>query len=360
MSLSTSLISEFISHNEHLVWKTIIAFKNRLDLEHEFLFEIIDQQLEKRLSLKFSFEDDHALSYNETLLIQAVQQICNNVEDIILLERKSNELILKYIPHILSKVQYAVTVQKVKEYDAEDVIQIIQQHLLEKLQKGKFDSYDKSSGTLFSTFLMTVISNQIKDISHSLYQTKKSQILQPKIDSTTLKIANEPDSLTRLIQREDQHHIVQQFKILLLTFNNKIKDKLEICLKINTRLMLSIQDAAILRLNIHQSRSLLKIFGSNYSELTLGELWKSICPYINIYEQKETSPDNQRKWYVRVRNQFIVKLLLVSLLKDIKDLDTHPIVKKINSERQISKLAEEWLHSVVEIYYKKKNEKFPN
>ena len=74
---------------------------------------------------------------------------------------------------------------------------------------------------------------------------------------------------------------------------------------------------------------------------------------LNIYEKKESSPDNHRKWYVRQRNQLVVRLLLSCIIKNHPNADQRLILQKINSERTIGKLAEEWLYELVEQYYKK-------
>lgn len=350
MSQIESHISSILTENESIIRKTISNMRNRLNLDDDFLFEILEERLPKQLGK--NWEEYNATSYSRTIIIQSVKKICDDVEDAILLERKSSELIVKYIPRIYEKVQFLSRTQKIRAHDADDFIQIIQQKLLEKLKAGQLSSFKSNKGTLFSTFLMTVVTNQIKDISKSLYLTQKNQSHLEINEVNSHQLKEDSNVLASMVSSESQAFLLKQFKYLLLTYAEKTKTKLEICLKINTRLLLSIQDATSLNLNIHQSKEMISIFGHSYHHLSLGNLWKSICPYINIYEQKESGPDNHRKWYVRVRNQLVVKLLARSILKDRDDFDDGLILKKLNSERNIGKMGEEWLSDIVEGFYK--------
>lgn len=352
MILTSQDISSIIEFHVELIWTTISKLSNRLNLDDEFMYDIIIQRLPDYLSRK-EFREEKNILFLQTIIVQATKRIYEDVEDVILLQKKSSLLIVKYIPLIAAKVQYAVRTNYIKAHDSDDALQIIQQKLLEKLASGQLSSFKESEGNLFTTFLFKIVSNLIKDIAKSFYQTQKNQTKQEINDELTGDSTNQSNVLSSLIQNEKQTFLLKQFRYQILTYSLNIQHKLEICLKLNTRMLLSIQDAALLELNIYQCRDFVAIFGKSYINLSLGDLWKSICPFINIYEKKESSPDNHRKWYVRVRNQFVVKLLISSILKDRSDTDQQFILKKINSERTIAKLSEEWLYELVEVYYNK-------
>lgn len=354
MTSISSDISSLISQYDEIIWKTISKLDNGLDLDIEFMYDVIIQRLPDYLR-KQNMQETEDLLFLQTWIVRATQRIYSDVVDVILVRRQSPELIVKYIPLISQKVQYFTNTSYIKASDADDVLQIVQEKLLGKLSKGQLAAYKESEGNLFSTFLFKVIDNLIKDIAKSLYQTQKNQshleISEPLIHHES----TETNVLSSLIQDEQQSFLLQQLKYHMLTYSLHIQQKLEICLKVNTRLILSIEDAALLQLNIHQSKQFVRVFGQNYVSFSLGELWKAIQPFLNIFEQKESSSDNHRKWYVRLRNQLVVKLLLSSLLKQNPDLDQGGILQKISSERTIAKLAEEWLYELVEIFYQKKS-----
>ena len=144
--------------------------------KREELFQIVCQKIPNRLQKLWKQEQEKkSASYVVTVLAQATRIVCNNLIDLHLLQNQNPQLVVNYQPLIQRKVQYFVNEGFVKNEDAGDVFQMVQHKLLEKLQNGQLQQYKETDDSLFSTFIHSVIHNQIKDICKSLYHTQKRQ-----------------------------------------------------------------------------------------------------------------------------------------------------------------------------------------
>ncbi|MFK7907171.1 MAG: hypothetical protein AB8B69_18690 [Chitinophagales bacterium] len=300
-----------------------------------------------------------AYSSMQTIFIEAVQLIYEDLQNLQFLRQKSAQLIVQNLPLITARVYYCVRKNQIKEGDTEEVLQMVQHLLLEKLQRGQLSSYTSANDSLFTSFFYVVVNNAIKDVCKSLYQTQKNQTFKELKTETIGGIQNSQNNdLFQSVSSNIQ--VQQQAKLLghiLQLYPTKEKVKFGVCLKTNYRLVLRQKDGKDLQLSTLQVKTLLEFFGRDYNNATSKEVWEAIYPFISIFEGKQTSAVNLRKWFSRKRNPIIVRLLLFTLNERSSTPEKQArlqklITTKLNTDREVGRYASIWLGEVV-IYWNK-------
>ncbi len=347
---------ELIAKYGHLIDKVVLQYIDHgifMDSDYEAVRIEIDRRLPDQIKYLVRKEENEV--YVKTLLVKATQTVCNYFEDRLLLANKDSEIILKYTNRLHYHINRYVSRNLLKYSDVDDVAQTVREKLLIKLQKGQLEQFKGDS--LFSTFIYRVIDNLVKDAVKSRNTGKakldRAEIKQDKADNVSLfsKVSNklELEKLSTLYVR------------LLGLLKESDKVKLSLCFKILYHLELSIDDVAPLGLAEEDQLELLSVFGSRQAkDLKESEIWERLNVFINKAENKLTSAGNLWKWFVRQRNRVIVKLLYLHFVTD-KQV---PVIKKMTekeefilsklADRQVSKLADEWLCAVMVHFYQRK------
>lgn len=316
------------------------------------LLQIIAEQTPNRLLKLWEKADKKA--YVLTLLAQATKVVCKNLIDLHLLQNQHPQLIVNYRSLIDRKVNYFVNEGFVKEADARDVFQTVQQKLLEKLQNGRLQQYQGTEDTLFATYIHAIIHNQIKDICKSLYQTQKRQAKE-KIQTNHVQASPIFEAIVHDFSFEEQ---LKMFAFLIQQYVGKEKIKLEVCFKTNYRLLLKEKDIQPLALPQNLFEKMLSFFSLQYLQWSSKQLWESLAEFINHFEAKNNTTSNLRKWFTRKRNHFIIKILLIVIHQKNTQIPSEWIgrekemLQQVTANRDLVKLLDEWMGELIYRYYK--------
>lgn len=351
---------------QQLIWKykkVVEQLVNRFwkekaisESEEEMITTMVFQRLPTRLA-KFQKKAEGE-TYVLTLLVECTQTICNDLLDLQLLDQKSPQLILKYLPYISARLDYLVQTDFFKAQDSEDVLQWTQQKLLEKLQSGQLSKFESTNETLFRTFLYRVVKNLFTDLYRSLYRTQKNsqqlELKAPLIAHKSDASSNPFEQLSDEMNLSQQIHRMNQI-LCLYSFNNRLK--FELCLKTNYFLLLYPADIQALQLTTKEVNQLLDFFGKDYQQESSGKIWQKLNQYINRWEGKQANADTLRKWFTRQRNQLMAKLLVLTLIdRELtqslqKKATYNMLLQKINKDRAVAKYAYQWFGDIVYAYY---------
>lgn len=286
----------------------------------------------------------------KTLIAEAVRLLCNNFEDLQLLKQSSPQLAVKYTSIIIARVRSYVNTQNLKETDAEDVVQTVQEKLIIKVRDGKLAGFGGDS--MVRTFLFRVIENLIRDVLKSM-RTQKARVSS---SGTEIKEhhAIEGSTFQALAGKMDLEQQAQTFKYLLKLYKDKDRQKFEISSKVNYQIVLGNRDLQSLNLSDDDKVELLVVFGKDFNHLSTSQLWNHLVVFVNQLEGKRNSADALWKWFVRHRNWMTVKILFVQhydggLQKKLTDAEK-ALLTKI-SARSFSKFVDEYFGEVVYAYY---------
>ncbi len=287
----------------------------------------------------------------KTLVVEGTRLLCNDFEDICLLESNSPQLAVKYYSIITSRVQSYINTQNLKESDADDVIQSVQEKLVLKVQGGQLANFHR--GALVRTFLFRVIENLIKDVLKSL-RTKKAKVSN---SGTELKAhhAVENSVFQSLVGKID---LEQQSKILgslLKLYRDVHRQKFELSSKVNYQFILGRKDLKGLELSDEYKVELLVVFGKDYTHFSTEDVWRQLNVFVNQIERKNNSLDALWKWFVRHRNWMTVKILFIQrydgeLRKKMTEAEKKLLTKI--SVRSLSKFVDDYFGEVVYAYYR--------
>lgn len=300
--------------------------------------------------LQKMFKKYGAKTHIKTLMVEAVRLSCNDFEDLYLLENHSPHLAVKYYAMVTNRVYSYVNTQNLKESDAEDVIQSVQEKLVMKVQGGQLANFQGNS--LVRTFLFRVIENLIRDVLKSL-RTKKAKIGS---SGTELKAHHAVEnsvfqSLAGKIDLEQQTKILEY---LLKLYKDKDRNKFELSTKVNYQIVLGDKDLKKLPLSPDYKVELLVVFGKEYTHFSTQELWDNLIVFTNQMEGKNNSSEALWKWFVRHRNWMTVKILFVQRYNgELYKKMTEPekkLLAKI-SVRSLSKFVDEYFGEVAHAYY---------
>lgn len=346
-----SLISKY----EHLIDRVI-----QQHIDHgifmESDYEAVRIEIENRLpnQMLYLYRREGTDVFVKTLLVKATQTVCSYFEDRLLLARKDPEIIIKYTGNLSYHIQRYVHNKVLNISDAEDVAQTVRERLLNKLRQGQLEGFKGDS--LFSTFIYRVIDNLIKDAVKSRHTGKakldRAEIKHDKADGHSL--------FSTVSNKLELEKLCKLYRRLLRLLKENDQLKLELCIKIHYHLQLGPEDVAPFGFEEEVELELLNLFGHADADRKESVTWELLNGFINTFENKITSSGNLWKWFVRQRNKIVVKLLFLHFLTDTKV----PVVKKMTekeefilsklADRQVSKMADEWLSIVMIEYYEKK------
>ncbi|MEZ4884074.1 MAG: hypothetical protein R3E32_04980 [Chitinophagales bacterium] len=345
------LIFKYHSVLEKMLDKYIEKGKLPIDKRNEYLQIIQKQTVNRLLKLWGNYKEE---AYVITVLAQAGGAVCKNLIDVHLLQNQDVRLIINYRSLSAIKVKYFVKQGFIQEVDADDVYQILQQKLLEKLHSGQLQQYQGTDGTLFSTYLNRIITNQLKDICKSLYKTKKRQAKEA-IERHLFQTSPLFENLTQQFYFEEQ---IKMLVFLIQQYVGKEKTKLEICLKTYYRLLLNESDIYPLALTMLMLEEMLQLFNKQYVHWSNKLLWENLGKFIGYFEGKNHTSSNLRKWFTRKRNHIMVKLLLIVIHQRQVKLPIQWIGKEsemlqqITTNRDLVKYLDEWMGELVYRYYR--------
>lgn len=336
----------------HQFWKKLEVSESELKIIEEIVLTRLLPRLKK-------FQDKaEGETYALTLLVECTQVVCNDVLDLQLLRKKSPKLIVKYRSYISARMDYLVNTAYFKAHDAEDVLQWVQHKLLERLRAGRFEAFESKDDTLFRTYLYRVVQNLFTDANRSLYQTQKNR---QKLELKSTLVASKKDAAANPFDKlsDEQSRSMQsrRFGQILKLFAPSNRIKFELCVKGNYYLPITKSEIHVLNIPAKEAQAMYDFFGGNYQEVSMQVVWKQLGIYISLLEGKNVHPDTLRKWFTRQRNQFIAKLLTLTMIdKEMSSPQTQEkqskmLLQKINGNRAIAKFAVEWLGDVVYIYY---------
>ena len=348
---------EFYAQFEGIIFKVVDRFCQEglaRTLEQGKLFVNVKKRLLNRLS-KVCHKAKEGI-YFITILAKSIQIICEDVLDAHLMRQKSPQLLLRYQTFIKMRVIALVNSHYFQAQDEVDIQQMVLQKILEKIQGGKLKQYRSDENALFGTYLKRVIENQLIDIHRTLYESQKRQQateLKPELVENQEGMSyNLFEGIAENFDRAEQ---VKQLTLMLRMFPEKNRIKFEICLKTSYYFILLKEDGKRLQLKPRELKTFLRFFGISYQHINGKEVWEKINPYICIFEGKQTSPVNLRKWFTRYRNRILARIMTESLA-DYND--TLPedefkemLLQKITSDRMVGKAAYQWFRDVVVAYY---------
>lgn len=288
----------------------------------------------------------------KTLLLEATRLLCHDFEDFHLLDNHSPQLAVKYYSIVHSRVLSYVNTRNLKESEAEDVIQTVQEKLILKIQGGQLANFQGDS--LVRTFLFRVIENLIRDVLKSL-RTKKAKITSSEAELKAHHAVEDSafKSLAGKIDTEQQSNILAY---LLKLYRDKDRQKFELSTKVNYQIVLKEKDLKDLNLSSDYKVELLVVFGKDYTNFSAEDLWKNLIVFTNQIDGKNNSFEALWKWFVRHRNWMTVKILFVQRYNGALQKKMSEGEKKLLSKisvRSMSKFVDDYFGEVVYAYYQK-------
>ncbi|MEZ4883495.1 MAG: hypothetical protein R3E32_02070 [Chitinophagales bacterium] len=343
--------SKLVLLYQPLLQKLIQHYWKRLDNSYSSPSELL-QYTQKNLPslLQKIFKKQGEKTSIKTLIVEAARLLFNDFEDTYFLKNNSPQLVVKYSSMIVARVRSYVNTQNLKESDAEDVIQSVQEKLILKIQGGQLASFQ--GGALVRTFLFRVIENLIKDVLKSL-RTKKSKISS---SGTELKEnhAVENSVFKSLMGKIDLEQQTKVLSYLLQLYKNIDRQKFELSSKVNYQIILGGKDLKFLALSDDYKVELLVVFGKDYTHLSTEEIWKNLIVFTNELEGKNNTLDALWKWFTRHRNWMTVKILFIQRydgeLSKKMTSEEKTLLTKI-SVRSLSKFVDDYFGEVVHAYY---------
>jgi len=298
------------------------------------------------------------LVFVKTLFVQAASAICEDFSDIYLLEKKSPELVLKYIPSVKGRIKSKVGFQSLSPFEFDDIVQMAQEKLLIKLKNGSLNRF--SGQSLFKTFLYRVTDNIIIDILRQI-KNKTLSISLDSLPKAPQDSGNIFEDLTNSVSEKEQTELIEK---LMLQFSENDFLKFELCCKLHYGYIVKPVDIEPLGLDEDDQLAFLQHFGNDFSDMSKDTLWDTLNRFINIYENKLTSSSNLWKWFGSRRNRLIVKLLSIYHLntgatksyKKLNDVEK-ALLEKVN-DRQTSKLADVWFGQLFHFFLQKNDKSF--
>ncbi|MGB1242134.1 MAG: hypothetical protein ACPG49_06415 [Chitinophagales bacterium] len=336
--LLKKLIQAFLKHSSHLQNSPKILLQHLQNELPPLLHRLLNKHGEK--------------THFKTLIVEAARLLCNDFEDLQLLKQHSPQLAVKYAPIIINRVRSYVNTQNLKESEAEDVVQSVQEKLILKTQKGQLANFQGSA--LVRTFLFRVIENLIRDVLKSL----RTQKVKVSSGGTELKAhhAIEDSVFQSLAGKIDLEKQANVLGYLLRLYKDIDRQKFELSSKVNYQIILGNKDLKQLTLPEDYKVELLVIFGKTYAHLSAQELWENLVIFTNQIEGKTNSSDAIWKWFSRHRNWMTVKILFaqkfqVQLRKKMTDAEKKLLAKI--SVRSFSKFVDDYFGEVIHAYYNK-------
>lgn len=266
------------------------------DMQVNFLYTSIQGQLSKANKLD---------SNDTSLLIHHIDQLLhstkldknpNHLLDVYLLKNQATDIAIKYKPLIERRVD-AIISGNYNFSDREELIQLTQVKLLEKLSKGKLDEPEKAQ---FRTYLNTVINHLIIDV----LRKKRPTIVSDQY------LIKEEQNLFNQIAWNDFLEILTPVTAAFFHSLNR-----EDWLKTNTSFYLvltgrsftqSILDQLFPEYNVATHQALLYYFGDSYSDKKL-ELFSNLSSCLER-EAMIVSGASIERFYNRKRLKYLATI----------------------------------------------------
>lgn len=208
----------------------------------------------------------------------------DNERDIDLLWNKPGQLLVKYQETIKIIVRRYISTGLYRATDFEDVVQVINEELLEKVPVMQAH-YNGSS--LFRTYFSGIVRN----ICLRQYKTKRYQVLTVE---ATENLYVEENSF------ENKQAIQQELKRLcmILDLYDDQRPKVVLLMKIYLRILITEKDIRLCypRCRKNDVNLLMQHFGPGCARLRDKEIHGILTSIINKYEKKSNSEDAVRKW----------------------------------------------------------------
>lgn len=244
-----------------------------------------------------------------------------NQTEVDLLYNNPHALIENYQNIIQIIVQKLIRRELFKAHDREDVIQFINEKMLTEKIKKIQAQYNGS------TYLTTYFSRIVQNLCFE-YRRKFNQ--QPTIEFDESKFYSSPDFNEMLIKDELRHLAA------ILKLFNRSRKKLELCLKLISRVEISQNDILSYYpdCNAVELSNLTNRFGRDYYDMLDKEIYAFITPFFNKCEKKNNSVDAIRKWL---------------------DEKTGEIIDLLNGKPRYANYDKETLIILVQKYYEPNN-----
>jgi hypothetical protein len=207
-----------------------------------------------------------------------------NEDDVALLLHEPQSLILKYQEIIKIIVRKYISSGMFKPEDFEDTVQTINQLLIQKIPAIQ-KQYNGSS------LLKTYFSAIVRNICLKKFEKDKRELPTTSLDE--LNLSSGEDITNRL---EIEYHI-KRFGSILRLYSKK-EEKLVFHLKLYFRFSQTSENIKryFTACSVEDERTLLNLFGGDYTSLSIQEIYKQITPFLNKYEGKSNTADSARRW----------------------------------------------------------------
>lgn len=262
-----------------------------------------------------------------------IQQICHDLEDVQLLQKRSEKLVSKYQHYIKYHINdcmlhYLSNDAKSHSSHFYWLLENVNARLNEKIILGKLRFNGQS---LFSVYFYRVIKNAVID---EIRKTPKESLLSP--EQINYRYA---DRFPAFIKDD-----VPNFKMLLSTeFQSKEhRRKFEFCIKVVHRIILTEADVKIAFPLCSQktTQNLLLHFGKNFALMSKGTLWDLLNEFVSEATNSQQTVRTLKDWVKKHRNN-----LLRFILKE------YPIQIPHNSTGPLERLLEEYFERVTHTQY---------
>jgi DNA-directed RNA polymerase specialized sigma24 family protein len=226
------------------------------------------------------------------------QSTPDNEEDLTLLQKDPNALLLRYQKTLGIIVEIYVGSGMFGAGDREDVLQTLNEELLRRMPtiRAQYNG---------SALLRTYVSAIVRNLCLDLAREKARRPREIPLDEGS------PSPEDEAADRYDLDHARGVFRAVLRQFDYKLElPRLLFCLKLRYRLPLRREDILSWYPQCRRGdvSRLLKEFGGDYESRQDKQIFKEITPVLNRADRKTNSPDAIRRW-IRKRMKDIIQLL---------------------------------------------------
>jgi len=246
-----------------------------------------------------------------TIVVEVTNSLCSDIEDRMLLQKYSPQLIVKYEYLVATMVQKYVREGSVQERDSEQFIENVQGRLLEKLAENKLAEQFKGN-SLFKTYLYRIASNAVIDEYRKYVRRPSTKELRPEVITQTVRPNTEVSSDS-----------VDLYGHVLRTLPKQARRKFEITAKVVYRMVLIVKDIKAPYPHCADDLlvEILSEFGKDYTELAKTTLWELLNHFVAaLEEEKEGNVRTLRNHFQKVQlfvlqNMFKRKITLENIVQ---------------------------------------------
>ncbi len=314
-----------IDANRKMIDKLIVAFirEKRFAPDQK---EKLQQQISDRLLEKVTGKGGDKIVNDTSRLQYQIYAICNDEEDLQLLEQNSHKLLDKYQAQIASIVKKLIDKRSISTVYYDRIFDDTKALLFDKLLTGKLKQYRK--GALVRTFLYKVFTNATIDILRKHIRQREREVTL----NTDITAFFDKSSMGLFA-----HHYGSLLKILLKKEN---RSKFEFCVK--TLYLRQINQTDIIQAYPNAAQELqaniLSVFEKPFPLMALGDIWKHLLDFVIQLEEKKQGL-TYLKSFVESHKYLILETILEKPLM-VKDLS-----------REAKNALDEFFELVVYKYY---------